>query len=126
MKSVITGIFLPSWRFRGYTLQEKVNLWRGRAFSRSFGLWDQLISTDLRKTRSRAADPCVFPRRQVPLHLRHLASSETTSAQLQAPVKGFYVFDISAHSPLLEEPAEAHRILQEDVLAGTNGLADIR
>ena len=34
MKSVITGIFLPSWRFRGYTWGEKGNLWRGRAFSR--------------------------------------------------------------------------------------------
>lgn len=30
--------------------------------------------------------------------------------QLQAPVKGFYVFDNSAHSPLLEEPQAARRI----------------
>ncbi|MGZ8744144.1 MAG: alpha/beta fold hydrolase, partial [Nocardioides sp.] len=43
MRSVITGIFLASWRFRGYTAKEKVDLWRGRAFSRSFGLWDQFI-----------------------------------------------------------------------------------
>ncbi|MGI8459992.1 MAG: hypothetical protein ACR2LI_18010 [Propionibacteriaceae bacterium] len=30
MNSVITGIFLVSWRFRGDTLQEKVNLARTR------------------------------------------------------------------------------------------------
>ena len=32
-----------------HTLREKVVLWRGRAFSRSFGLWDQLIWIDLRE-----------------------------------------------------------------------------
>ncbi len=26
MRSVITGIFFPSWQLRGYTLPEKVNL----------------------------------------------------------------------------------------------------
>jgi len=36
-------------------------------------------------------------------------------------VKGFYVFDNSAHSPLLEEPQQAHRILEHDVLAGAPG-----
>lgn len=35
--------------------------------------------------------------------------------QLQAPVKGFYEFDNSAHSPLLEEPREGRRILEHDV-----------
>jgi pimeloyl-ACP methyl ester carboxylesterase len=30
MKSIITGIFIPSWRLREYTLREKVNLWAGQ------------------------------------------------------------------------------------------------
>jgi pimeloyl-ACP methyl ester carboxylesterase len=46
--------------------------------------------------------------------------------ELNAPMKGFYVFGDSAHSPVLEEPEAAHRILQGDVLAGTNALADLR
>ena len=46
--------------------------------------------------------------------------------KLQAPMKGFYTFELSAHSPLFEEPQKAQRILQEDVLAGTNNLADAR
>ena len=125
MKSVITGIFLPSWRFHGYSLREKVNLWRGRAFSRSFGLWDQLIRIDLRKRTPKLEIPVYF------LEGRYDYTCATELARdyfrkLEAPMKGFYEFDNSAHSPSLEEPAEAHRILQEDVLAGTNVLADIR
>jgi pimeloyl-ACP methyl ester carboxylesterase len=44
MKSVVTGIFLPSWQFREYTLGEKVSLWRGKFLSRSrnFSLWDKV------------------------------------------------------------------------------------
>lgn len=114
MKSVITGIFLASWRFRGYTVSEKVKLWRGRAFSRSFGLWEQFIRIDLRQT---------IPALQIPVYFlegKYDYTCVTSLAkdyfqQLQAPTKGFYVFDDSAHSPLLEEPREAHRIL-EDIL----------
>ena len=41
-------------------MQEKVNLWRGRAFSRSFGLWDQLIRIDLRNTVPALEIPVYF------------------------------------------------------------------
>ncbi len=125
MKSVITGIFLASWRFRGYTLREKVDLWRGRAFSRGFGLWDQLIRIDLRTT---------VPALQIPVYFlegKYDYTAVTSLArdyfeQLQAPVKGFYEFDNSAHSPLLEQPHDAHRILEHDVLTGSTTLADLR
>ena len=43
--------------------------------------------------------------------------------QLKAPVKGFYTFEQSAHSPLFEEPEKMQNILQEDVLVGVNNLA---
>jgi pimeloyl-ACP methyl ester carboxylesterase len=43
---------------------------------------------------------------------------------LKAPIKGFYTFDHSAHSPILEEPGKVQKIVREDVLAGTNTLAD--
>ena len=32
MKSVISGIFIPSWLASEYSLREKINLWRGRSF----------------------------------------------------------------------------------------------
>ena len=103
MKSVITGIFVASWRFRGYTLREKVNLWRGRTFSRSFGLWEQMIRTDLRRTAPALQIPVYF------LEGKYDYTCVTSLAkdyleQLQVPAKGFYLFENSAHSPVLEEP----------------------
>ena len=125
MASVITGLFLPSWRFPGYTVREKVNLWRGRTFSRSFGLWDQLIRIDLRTS---------VPGLEIPVYFLEGKYDYTCAIELardyfrklDAPMKGFYEFGDSAHSPVLEEPAQARRILQGDVLAGTNVLADLR
>jgi hypothetical protein len=46
MKSVITGVFLPSWFSRVYTLGEKINLWRGKVFSKRL-LWESAQTTDL-------------------------------------------------------------------------------
>jgi hypothetical protein len=46
--------------------------------------------------------------------------------QLKAPIKGFYTFEQSAHSPLFEEPEKMGHILQEDVLVGMNNLANIK
>ncbi len=125
MTSVITGIFLASWRFRGYTMREKVDLWRGRAFSRGFGLWEQLIRIDLRKT---------VPALQIPVYFlegKYDYTAVTALArdyfeQLQAPVKGFYEFDNPRTAPLLEQPQDAHRILEYDVLTGSTTLADPR
>ena len=45
---------------------------------------------------------------------------------IKAPVKGFYTFDQSAHSPIFEEPDKVRRILNTDVLAGTNSLTEFR
>jgi hypothetical protein len=44
--------------------------------------------------------------------------------KLNAPIKGFYTFEQSAHSPMFEEPEKMQKILLEDVLTGTNDLAD--
>ena len=122
MRSVITGIFLPSWRFHGYTISEKVDLWRGRAFSRNFRLWDQLIRVDLRQT---------VPQLNLPAYFLHGAYDYTCSyslaldyfQKLSAPVKGFYRFDDSAHSPIFEQPTLAEDIFRTDVLPRINSLS---
>jgi pimeloyl-ACP methyl ester carboxylesterase len=44
--------------------------------------------------------------------------------RLDAPTAGFYTFEHSAHSPVLEEPARTRSILRHDVLAVTTHLAD--
>jgi pimeloyl-ACP methyl ester carboxylesterase len=123
MKSVISGIVLPSLTSREHTLMEKVNLWRGRAFSRRFGLWEQVIRTDLTEFVTEL---------DVPVYFFHGAYDYTANyalargyfAILKAPLKGFYTFGQSAHSPVLEEPERARTILREDVLAGANSFAD--
>ncbi|MAT45634.1 MAG: alpha/beta hydrolase [Anaerolineaceae bacterium] len=125
MKSVITGLFFPSWQFRGYTLGEKVNLWRGKIFSRSpqFGLWDKMQMTDMSQK---------VPELEVPVYFLHGIYDYTCAyplaldyfEKINAPLKGFYTFDQSAHSPIFEEPEKTLKILQEDVLAGKINLAD--
>jgi pimeloyl-ACP methyl ester carboxylesterase len=123
MTSVVTGIFLRSLVFPGYTAREKIALWRGRAFSRSFGLWDQFIRVDLRTA---------VPRLEIPVYFFEGGYDFTCATELArdyfrtigAPVKGLYTFGESAHSPLLEQPAEAHHILRTDVLTGSTTLAD--
>jgi pimeloyl-ACP methyl ester carboxylesterase len=125
MKSVVTGIFLPSWRFPEYTVMEKLNLWRGRSFSRSFGLWERIIRVDLART---------LPRLDLPVYFFHGVYDYTCSFNLaeeyfrtlRAPMKGFYRFEGSAHSPILEEPHLARDILRADVLAGINSFSSIK
>jgi pimeloyl-ACP methyl ester carboxylesterase len=126
-RSVISGIFLPSWQFREYTLPEKVNLWRGKiaARSREFGLWETMLATDLTQMVTDLAVPVYF------LHGRYDYTCAYPLAtayfdQLQAPLKGFYTFESSAHSPVYEEPERTLQILLEDVRNGTTVLADER
>lgn len=124
MKSVITGVFLPVWRSRAYTLREKANIWKAKAFLAK--------STDLRARLLTARPEAEIPSLEIPAYFlsgRHdLTVSRDLSRRyldkLSAPVKGFYTFENSAHSPMFEEPREFLRILTEDVLAGTTGLAD--
>jgi pimeloyl-ACP methyl ester carboxylesterase len=122
MKSVVTGMFLRSVLHREYTLTEKLNLWRGKLFSGS-RLWNTQLSTDLTKKVTRL---------EIPVYFFHGVYDYTVSYPLaksyfellKAPVKGFYTFRQSAHTPFFEEPEKVREILQADVLTGTNGLAD--
>jgi pimeloyl-ACP methyl ester carboxylesterase len=123
MRSVVTGVFLPSLTSSQYTWAEKVRLWRAKRASGVSALWDEMLSTDLTET---------VPSLDVPTYLLHGVHDRTCSydlardyfQRLQAPVKGFYTFEHSAHSPVFEEPEKAGRILREDVLPGVTRLAD--
>lgn len=123
MHSVLSGIFWPSLCSPQYTLTEKVRLWRGKFTSGVSTLWDENLATDLTETVTELA---------VPLYLLHGIHDYTCSYPLtrqyfekvQAPLKGFYTFHRSAHSPLFEEPERAQELLRDDVLNGTTALAD--
>ena len=123
MSSVITGIFLPSLLSRDYTLMEKVNMWRGKAQSGVSSLWGTIISTDLTQ-QVPALDLPVYFFEGVYDYTCSYTLAKEYFAQLEAPVKGFYTFAQSAHSPIFEEAEKSREILREDVLTGANHLAD--
>ena len=125
MKSVVTGIFLPSWQFREYTIDEKVNLWRGKIYSRShnFNLWDKMQITDLSQQVTELEIPTYFLHGIYDYTCAYPLAKDYFE-KLKAPVKGFYTFENSAHSPMFEEPEKVQKILLEVILTGTNNLAD--
>lgn len=123
MRSVATGIFLASLRTPESTWGEKLALWRGRVASRRTGLFDDMLHTDL---------TTVVSALEVPMYVFAGAHDWTANTELarryvrsvHAPIKGFYTFARSAHSPVFEEPDRAHRILRDDVLRRATALAD--
>lgn len=122
MGSVVTGVFLPVWQCRAYTLREKLNIWRGLSWSREF-LWDVFIGADLTKLVQKLDLPLYFFTGLHDLTANHDLARDYFDL-IKAPVKGFYTFANSAHSPLFEEPQRARAILRQDVLTRTNQLAD--
>lgn len=125
MNSVITGIFLPSLTSRDYTLIEKVNMWRGKSRSGISIMGDDMLSTDLSKRVPELSIPVYFFEGIYDYTCSYTLAKEYFD-QLKAPIKGFYTFKQSAHSPLFEEPEKMGCILQEDVLVGVNNLADTK
>jgi pimeloyl-ACP methyl ester carboxylesterase len=122
MRSVATGMLLRSLLCREYTLSEKINLWRGKFFSGG-RLWNTQLATDLTKKVTRL---------EVPVYFFHGVYDYTVSYplaksyfdRLEAPVKGFYTFKHSAHTPFFEEPERTREILRVDVLTESKRLAD--
>jgi pimeloyl-ACP methyl ester carboxylesterase len=122
MKTIEQGVFFPSWFSKQLTLGEKISLWRGKIFCAS-QLRNAVFSTDLRQKVTRLDLPVYFFSGKYDYTVNH-AMSKAYLAGLQAPIKGFYTFQNSAHSPFFEEPDQVRRILQQDVLRGTTQLAD--
>jgi pimeloyl-ACP methyl ester carboxylesterase len=122
MKSVMNGVFLASWLFREYTLGEKLALWRGK-FSSDKILWDKMIATGLTNQIQKLDIPVYFFHGKYDYTVSYPLAKAYLD-RLQAPFKGFYTFQHSAHSPMFEEPDRIKQIVQEDVLVGKNNLSD--
>lgn len=116
MRSVIRDIFLAVWSCKAYTFAEKWNFWisRSRLFPMT-GIVEELIAADI---------PAQVPSLEIPVYLISGRYDMTVNAALsrryfealKAPVKGFYTFDFSAHSPMFEEPKKFRKIMSEEVL----------
>lgn len=123
MKSVVTGILLPSLASREYTLKEKIDTWTSKSKSGVSILWDEMSAIDLAKQVTKL---------EIPVYFFHGIYDYTVSYPLakayldviEAPVKGFYTFAQSAHSPMFEEPDRMRQIMLTDVLQSKNSMAD--
>lgn len=88
-------------------------------------LWDEMITTDLRTKVTELAVPVYFFDGISDYTVNYMLAKDYFE-KLNAPVKGFYTFEHSAHSPIFEEPEKVQKILREDVLTGANNLADLK
>ncbi len=124
MKSIFTDVFLPVWTCRAYTLPEKFKIWRSKFFF--------LPKTNLNReilTRNFADE---VPQLDIPIYFFsgkfdytvNMGLSKDYFSKLQAPIKGFYTFENSAHSPLFEENEKVRQIIEKDVLNRRVDLAD--
>jgi len=125
MRNVFTGLFIPSLLFDEYSLGEKYRLWAGKSHAGVSVIWNDIISTDLSEEITSLDIPVYF------LHGRYdytcsFALAEEFFRKIEAPVKGFYVFEKSAHCPLFEEPLKTVGIIRDDVLRGRNDHADVK
>jgi pimeloyl-ACP methyl ester carboxylesterase len=123
MKSVARGIFLASLKNREYTFAEKINLWRGKLLlNKNIQL---KMKDDLRKTVTKLEVPTYFLSGAFDYTVNYKMTEEYLK-QIEAPIKGFYLFKNSAHSPIFEEPNKVTQIIENDILKRTNNLADIK
>jgi len=123
MNSIITGVFIPSLTCREYSLKEKFNLWRGKAEAGVHPLWDTIIATNLTQQVNELTIPVYFFHGRYDYTVSYTLAKKYFEA-LHAPVKGFYTFENSAHSPIFEEPERVKEIIENDILFGRTSLAD--
>ena len=124
MKSVFWGVFIPVWLCKAYTIKEKVNIWKSKfSLVRKAKFIDELFTMDISSSIPKIDIPVYFFSGKYDFTV-NIDLSKAWLENLQAPVKAFYTFENSAHSPLFEEPLRVREIIQKDVLNGRIDLAD--
>jgi len=99
---------------REYTLSDKINYMKGMKYTLNF-FWDQVMKSDLIRD---------LPIQSIPVYIIQGTNDYQTAYSvakeyfdtLQAPLKKFYSFENSAHSPIFEEPEKFEMILKEILL----------
>jgi len=123
MRSLVSGVVLPVFQCRRYTISEKLDTWKGKALLRDSPLRYYAFHAEVAKDVPALAIPAYFASGAYDYTVSY-DLAKRYCASLQAPTKAFYTFAESAHSPLFEEPERFMRIMTEDVLRGRTDLAD--
>lgn len=108
--------------FRGYSWKEKINFFRGSAFSAQC-LMPVVLKLDLSETVQQLEIPFYLFQGKFDVQTSYTLAKQLFE-QIDAPTKGFYTFHNSAHSPCFEEAEQMKKILAEDVLNATATHAD--
>jgi len=125
MRSVFRDVFIPVWTCKAYTLKEKINIWKSKfSFVPKTNLINEVLETDFAHIISALDIPVYFFSGKYDLTV-NIDLSKAYLSKLNAPLKGFYTFSHSAHSPLFEEPGLVRRIIENDVLKNGISLADM-
>lgn len=109
MKSVITGIFFPSFRMTDYSLKERINIWRGKSFVNQ--TMQDIFKFNAFETVKSVNVPVYFFAGKYDYTCCYELQKEYFDF-LEAPEKYFYTFENSAHSPLFEEPQKAEEMIK--------------
>ncbi len=124
MKSIMTGVFYPVWLCRAYTLREKYNIWRSKfSFVNKSGLRAEVLALDMEKEVPSLGIPAYFISGRHDLTVNRELSEEYFN-KLDCPMKRFYLFENSAHSPMFEDPERFLEIMASDVLNGVTSFSD--
>lgn len=126
MKSVFWDIFVPVWTCKAYTFREKINIWKSKfSFLPKTNLINEILSTDFTRKIQKLDIPVYFFSGKFDMTV-NIDLSRAYLDTLQAPLKGFYTFDNSAHSPLFEEPIRFRQIIEQDILNCKTNLTDVK
>ena len=108
--------------YKGYTWGEKLKFPQGSSFSLKY-LWDSVIQLDLIKQIPQLHVPVYIFQGKYDYQVSYIVAKDFATT-LKAPIKGFYTFENSAHSPCFEEPEKMCHILRMDVLQNQVSLSD--
>ena len=114
MKSQATGIFLPSMECPEYTLGEKINIWRGLILGKQSAMSHEIKHVDMNKLVTKLEIPVYFFSGQYD-YITNYQLVEKYMQNISAPLKGYYLFEDSAHSPFFEEPERVMEVMKHDV-----------
>ena len=110
------SLLMSVFQTREYTLSDKYGYAMGSLLSLNQPMNDSQFATNIFESITKLS---------VPIYIIHGVYDRQVSYQLSkeyfevvdAPLKFFYTFENSAHSPLLEEPERFMQIIKNDVLA---------
>jgi len=126
MNSIFWDIFMPVWRCKAYTLKEKRNIWKSKfSFLPKTNLFYELFQFDFPNQITEIKVPIYFISGEYDLTV-NIDLAKAYYHKIKAPVKGFYTFKNSAHSPLYEEPQKFLEIIENDVLNEEINLRDTK